>query len=252
MVELSWDLIVTGIGGFGVGVGGLLVVWLHPAETSPATKNRKAILLMCFMSREMLSDMTTSKDKTPFEAKSYRTHAKLDSSGPSNRMKPFSFYAVANNNLQNLMNPYRFAAFLIALSFAGCTRVSSVFETYTGDGTITTDQRHLAKFQAIDLEGAYDVILSQGEPSEVRIETDKNLLDHITTKVKDGKLTVSSEGNLRPTKTIKLYISSPTYSAIDLAGSGDIHAPAPITSDKLTLGLAGSGNYDLQVKVKDL
>ena len=167
-------------------------------------------------------------------------------------MKPFSFYAVANNNLQNLMNPYRFAAFLIALSFAGCTRVSSVFETYTGDGTITTDQRHLAKFQAIDLEGAYDVILSQGEPSEVRIETDKNLLDHITTKVKDGKLTVSSEGNLRPTKTIKLYISSPTYSAIDLAGSGDIHAPAPITSDKLTLGLAGSGNYDLQVKVKDL
>lgn len=150
------------------------------------------------------------------------------------------------------MNQFRFAALLLALTLTGCSRGSTVFETYTGDGTITTDERKPGKFETIVLEGAYDVILSQSEPAEIRIESDKNLLDHITTKVKDGKLTVSSEGNLRPSKTIKLYISTPTYSAIDLEGSGSIYAKAPITSDKLSLGLAGSGNYDLQINAKDL
>ncbi|MDP4199278.1 MAG: head GIN domain-containing protein [Bacteroidota bacterium] len=141
----------------------------------------------------------------------------------------------------------------LLLILSGCGRnISTVFETYTGNGTIITDQRTPGKFQSIELEGEYEVILSQGEPSGIRIEADKNLLEHITTTVKDGKLTVSSEGNLRPTKTIRLYISTPTYSAIDLAGSGEIHATTPITSDRLSLELSGSGTYDLQVKAKDL
>jgi hypothetical protein len=139
------------------------------------------------------------------------------------------------------------------LAFSGCGRLSShVFETYSGNGTITTEQRQVGTFQGVEFEGAYEVVLTQGPTTDVRIETDNNLLEHITTTIEKGRLIVSSEGNLSPTKAIKVYITNPNFNAVNVAGSAHVRSTTPITSDKLSFDLAGSGDYDLEIHVKKL
>src|SRR5581483_10513469 len=102
--------------------------------------------------------------------------------------------------------------FLLALSFAGCAKLAALMPgTYTGNGKIATETRPAGTFEAVELEGAYDVLLTQGPQTEVRIETDSNLLAHIKTTVSNGKLVIETSGNLQPTKSIAVYITSPNY-----------------------------------------
>ncbi len=123
---------------------------------------------------------------------------------------------------------------------------------YSGDGKITTETRHPGEFSAVDLDGAYDVTIVQGPSSQIQIETDQNLLSHITTVIKNGELTVSSEGNLQPTKTISITITSPNYKSLDIEGSSDVKASTPITSNDLSLAMEGSGSFNLEVHAQHL
>ncbi|HEY3874370.1 MAG TPA: head GIN domain-containing protein [Candidatus Kapabacteria bacterium] len=143
--------------------------------------------------------------------------------------------------------------FALTCVFSSCSKLAAFMpNTYSGNGTVTNETRNTEPFQAVELEGAYDVTVTQGLTTEVKIETDQNLLAHITTTVKDGKLIVKSEGNLQPTKNILVSITSPNYHSIESDGSSDIHGATPIVSDDLKLDLEGSGSYDLGVNVKKL
>lgn len=140
-----------------------------------------------------------------------------------------------------------------ALLSSSCNRIASAFmPSVSGDGNITTENRQTEAFKSVSFEGAYVVVLTQGPTQEIRIETDKNLLTHIATTVSNGELTVKSEDNLSPTKSITVYISNPTYNKIESAGSSKISATTPINSDDLKLDIAGSGNYTLEVHTPKL
>jgi hypothetical protein len=142
---------------------------------------------------------------------------------------------------------------VLIFSLAGCSKFSAFLpNTYTGNGTISIDTRNTGAFQAVELDGDYDVTLTQGLTTEVRIETDNNLLSHISTTVKDGKLIVKSDGNLQPTKNVAVFITSPNFNSIESEGSSDILGATPIVSDDLKLSLDGSGSYNLGVNVKHL
>jgi hypothetical protein len=139
------------------------------------------------------------------------------------------------------------------LALIGCSKLASaVLESYNGDGTIVKDARTVTAFHAVEFDGGYEIVLTQGPTTDVRIETDKNLLEHITTEVKDGKLIVESHGNLNPTKSITVYITSPDYSAIEVDGAGHVTATTPIKSNDLALGISGSGHYELELHVNQL
>jgi Putative auto-transporter adhesin, head GIN domain len=123
----------------------------------------------------------------------------------------------------------------------------AIFAIHEGDGKIMVDTRHPGEFHSVDLEGAYSVTIVQGSQSEVRIETDQNLLQDITATIKNGELKISSDGYLRPTKNIAVTITSPNYDAVDIEGSSDVKAATPITSDDLRLDLEGSGSFNMEV-----
>ncbi len=146
------------------------------------------------------------------------------------------------------MKSLRTVIVLAALPIMSCGKFSSaIFAIHEGNGKITVESLHPGEFHSVDLGGAYDVMIVQGPESEVRIETDSNLFQHITTGIKNGELTISSEGILRPTKNIAVTITSPNYTAIDIEGSSDVKASTPITSNDLQLDLEGSGSFNMEV-----
>ena len=87
-----------------------------------------------------------------------------------------------------------------------------------GDGLITTTNRPIADFSALEVAGAYQIQWSSGKPA-LTISTDQNLLPLITTSMSGDALHIDWEENLRPTKGIKIIVSSASLTDVHLNGA---------------------------------
>lgn len=103
-------------------------------------------------------------------------------------------------------------AFLL-LVLTGCHWVG-----VKGNGEIVTDTRSVPGFSRMEADGAFEVKWTAGEPS-LKITTDKNLLEYLRTNVSDDTLRIEWIKPLRGTRGIKIEISSPLVSRVQLNGA---------------------------------
>ncbi len=136
------------------------------------------------------------------------------------------------------------------LFFISATIISSCgWRSVKGNGDIVTVNRNEGSFKSVKAAGAFDVFFSQADDREIRIEADENLMQYILTSVEDGVLRIRTRNgmNLRPTQDIKVYLRSPRYETVSLAGSGNMVAETAINStEKIKLSIAGSGDIKLK------
>ena len=132
----------------------------------------------------------------------------------------------------------------------GCIAIdghSFLIETVNGSGAIISEEREVPFFKQISLKGSGKVILTQGENQIVRVNTDANIMPHIQTEVKDGRLVIShGRKNLRPT-VLGFPITVANLDGISISGSGDITGDDEFYSDSFYADIAGSG--DIAIKV---
>lgn len=87
-----------------------------------------------------------------------------------------------------------------------------------GNGHITSESRNVPEFSAVKAGGAFDIQWVSG-PTEVVVTTDKNLQPHITATVAQHTLRLDWDEQVRPTKGIKVKLSSGSLSAAELNGA---------------------------------
>ena len=114
----------------------------------------------------------------------------------------------------------------------------------SGSGNIVSETRAVAQFNAIDMAEAGDVIVTQGEPQSVRVETDDNLIQYVRTEVRDHTLHIYKEPldlvTIHTAHPMRVYITVKDISSLNLSGSGSILSDS-IKSTDLKLDLSGSG-----------
>jgi hypothetical protein len=121
-----------------------------------------------------------------------------------------------------------------------------------GNGNVKSVERSVGSFSEVEVHGAIDVHVSQGDPKPVRIEGDENLLEYIEIKQNGDKIVVRTRNgyNLRPSSDLKIYVTSPNFSKIDVSGACDIIGDTKISNnDKLNLQVSGAGDIRMEVDV---
>lgn len=123
-----------------------------------------------------------------------------------------------------------------------------------GNGDRTTVQRSTAEYNVIAVSGWFDVNLVDGKEGQISLEGESNLLEHIKTEVKNGKLVIKvAKGiNLQPSSWKNrggIYITVPVESIdeVSLSGSGDIVGDKTIKTADFSTNLSGSGDISLAV-----
>ena len=125
-------------------------------------------------------------------------------------------------------------------------------ETVTGSGTIISEEREVPVFNQISLKGSGKVILTNGKNQNVQVNTDENIMPHIQTEVKNGKLVISHErNNLRPT-VLKFHITVANLEGVSISGSGDINGNDEFNSDNFYADIDGSGDIAIKVSANRL
>lgn len=135
------------------------------------------------------------------------------------------------------------ALFLVALVLVvrhGDFSFSSSSSTTRGSGVPATETRELASFSGIELSGSNNVNVTVGGAQKVVVSADDNLLHHITTVVRNGRLVIDDTGSFSTSAPMRVDVTVPSVDTLRLTGSGVITA-APVAATKLALVLSGSG-----------
>lgn len=120
-----------------------------------------------------------------------------------------------------------------------------------GNGTIKTSVHNEQGFENIEASGALKIFIKQDSGYAVSVETDENLQEHIEVYMSDKTLVIKPESgfNLRPTKSIRVYVSSPVFRHLEVSGASSIQSDNKLAgTDELSIEVSGASEALLDVK----
>ena len=150
------------------------------------------------------------------------------------------------------------SAFFSILFLASCDNmtISTGDGSYkvTGNGKLISENREVSSFNQIDIEGVFNVVLTQGEKESVKVETDENIQPLILINVADNVLSVKMKDStsINKMKKINIYISVVDISKLTSNGVGSLKCPQKLKLKDFELITKGVGATDLKLSVEKL
>lgn len=133
---------------------------------------------------------------------------------------------------------------LIALLLAGCSTVQiSPVGTINASGNVTTEQRQVGAFNAIDVSGVGEVVITQGTADTLAVETDDNVQASVLSEVRDNTLYLGLKPDTqlnRPTR-MAFTVTVKDLTQLTLSGAAAISV-RDLSADKLTVEHSGAGS----------
>jgi len=137
------------------------------------------------------------------------------------------------------------AAAVLSLGCSGSDSFVNPSPEITGSGTIVTETRPVAAFHSVDLRAVADVSFGQGGAQAVQIETDDNIIGHISTTVSNGVLTIDQDVDYTTLHGVIVSLDMTQVQALSLSGVGEIVGRNNIGSTDLSLSVGGVGEISL-------
>jgi hypothetical protein len=101
-------------------------------------------------------------------------------------------------------------AIILLLSVISCKnadyKIGPGGEKLEGNGKVSSQQREVSPFNAIELKGVFNTVLVQGTKEAVLVETDENLQELITVKVENNVLKVGMKDSTSFGKVSKMVV----------------------------------------------
>lgn len=130
---------------------------------------------------------------------------------------------------------------LLTLSYTGVKAQTK------GNGEVSTQEREVPSFDAIKVGCAINLYISQGDKQSVKVVTDENLQDRITTKVANGTLNLSCD-NVKNASKMDVYVTAVNLSKIDASGASKVTGEGPLKSDNFGLYMSGAAMATLNIE----
>jgi hypothetical protein len=112
-------------------------------------------------------------------------------------------------------------------------------------------------FEKIEMAGGFDITFQQLDSAKVRIQAPANVLEEIEVRCDGHTLYVGPKRKKHLLAwramhdRVKIFVSSPDLTGVDIAGSGEFDIPGSLDTDHLSMSIAGSGDIDLSDVICD-
>ncbi len=102
---------------------------------------------------------------------------------------------------------FKLVAFLLTITLLSCNANLNLNDGVEGSGNVITEKRTINEsFDKISASTGVTVIVEQGSPNDVEVETDDNLMQYVITKVENGTLIVKIDGNINTMSSIDVRV----------------------------------------------
>jgi hypothetical protein len=118
------------------------------------------------------------------------------------------------------------------------------------------ETRSLADFSEVSFEGAYEILLKEGEETKIELESTKKIsTQEIATIVSNGKLRVKlkdEENKDWKNTKVRIVLYYKQLNNIENSGVLNLKTEKVLKTDKLSISISGVGNMDLELDVQKL
>ena len=121
-----------------------------------------------------------------------------------------------------------------------------------GSGDIIKETRVVESFNAIEAGGIFNITVVKGSPQSLVIEADDNLMEHISSKVKNGELKLSTHGNINNSTKMNVYITMPNLIGFDLSGVSKLTSESRFENDRMEIEQSGASSASLKIQCDKL
>ena len=147
-----------------------------------------------------------------------------------------------------------FLGLIAALIVTGCDHNdddNGFFICKDGKGATVTRNISLPIITGIDLEIKAQVFISYGETQEVTLKGQKNVLDELQFRVKNGIARIDFDDCIDDYSTLKIFITTPKMRHLEIDGSGKIKSENTLVVQDIYLEVDGSGDIDVDLGAAD-
>lgn len=135
------------------------------------------------------------------------------------------------------------ASIVLLVPVLGACDGTSVFGV-RGSGDVISESREVSGFDEIVLQGSGTVRVNLTGTESLTIEAEENLLEYLTTDVRNGRLELGSNRSISPTEEIVYTITASSLTNLEVLGSGDMTATG-VVADRLHMEVSGSGAIEV-------
>lgn len=121
-----------------------------------------------------------------------------------------------------------------------------------GNGNIKTENRKVADFKGLDVNGGFEIQVTLGNNESVRIEADENLLGNIKTEVKKGILHIYNEGSITTKNKMKAYVTLRELNSLDISGGVKVIGKSTFKVPEFKMELSGAANIQMALETTKL
>jgi hypothetical protein len=120
-----------------------------------------------------------------------------------------------------------------------------------GSGNVVVVDRDLRNFDRIEVGGVFVVEVVAGKDHSIQIEADDNLLDHISTEVTGGTLSISMKEHVKSSNSIKVRITAPVVNGVEASGASNVTI-AGISNPAFSIDASGAAAIEVKGTAEEL
>ncbi|WP_417360369.1 head GIN domain-containing protein [Galbibacter sp.] len=127
------------------------------------------------------------------------------------------------------------------------------FAVVNGNGNVVNDERVIDQpFNAIEVSRGIDVELSMDQNPKVLVVADENLIDIITTEVKNNTLHITAEQNIGNNKSKKVRVGIESLSRLKTSSGAQLWSADTLVADALEVDASSGSEMSITVNVQSL
>lgn len=125
---------------------------------------------------------------------------------------------------------------LITLLFSSCKYNVDWGNGIDGTGNVTIEKREVSEnFTRVKVNRGLEVIISQSDVKEIEVEADQNLLEHISTKVENGTLIITSDESIESAESLIVRVQMPVVEGLTSTSGSHISTNATLKGKTIRL-----------------
>lgn len=146
-----------------------------------------------------------------------------------------------------------FIAFFASLLFSACNANLNLGDGIDGNGNVTTQTRSVENnFSKIDVSRGLNVTIEQASSYFVEVEADENLQDHITTRVENGTLYITTDENIDEAKAKNIRVKLPTLIAVESTSGSSVSSNGVVKGTDISIETTSGSETKLSLEFDNI
>lgn len=142
-----------------------------------------------------------------------------------------------------------FVAIFASILFSACNANINLGDGIDGNGKVTTQTRNVENnFSKIDVSSGLSVTIEQSNNYFVEVEADENLQEHITTKVENGTLFITTDENIDEAKARNIRVKLPSLTAVETSSGSTTSSNGVLTGTEISIKTSSGSSTGLTLE----